>query len=787
MGAVLCAMLLAAAASVVGPGYVLPDPGYAARTPTSDPARRRIGHLVRPAPGFPALAAWGGEVELVLFGLADAGQPGDWRITMQASGSAPPYALRVLSATLDRAAEVVRLHAEVPARAPRDTYDLVVQRGALSERAPRSLRVYGALGARIRFALTADHQLWDPSWKQHAGDRLARAYPQRGERDANRAMERQVRHELELLDPDFVLDAGDFVFGLDYAAEYDELYRELSENRLATFAVPGNHDGYAIYDVRISRDPVALTRAALACHREIAELVRQGTWSAGWQALVCAYGNVKDLLYQSLARDGLVAWRRTVGPPFWAFDHGPLHVVGLNTYDGSPERRHAFAVSVDAFDLHLGAPAVDNYGGYLGDEQLDWLEHDLAQAQSRGKTIVVVGHHDPRGNLANAPDHRYDPNLPFPTDPLSLGGFKEWQYDGDWGERHGRESAREHSGTRLLRLIARYASAYLSGHCHRDEQRTVAVGEELAPGIRAERTIELIRVTTAAGAPGTAQAYWGYRILELADGRLSAPPQDAAKGLYSVPAGNFWAEPPRRASQSAALALGGVAASADGDERVLVNGLAQPVEARIGLVLPERPEGYRFFVAARPAVELPLSDVGDGGLFVVTAPLPGAGAGVAADGRPVPTRTVVRAVPATGNHPPVPALDVAAAPAGRLVAGSPVTLSAAASRDPDAGDGLVVVLWTLPDGRTVRGTTAEWLPAAEGHYVATLEVVDRHGARARLRHTLDVDPSPPPGARRPLGCGCQIGSAERSPGQLAAILSALVAGGVFWRRRDVAR
>src|SRR5262249_33531443 len=188
-----------------------------------------------------------------------------------------------------------------------------------------------------------------------------------------------------------VLDAGDFTFGLDYAAEYEELYTMLVQNGFASFAAPGNHDGYAIYELRFKKDIAAGVRAGLQCRNEIAALTSKqtGTWSAAFAALSCVYGGVKELAFQSLSRDGMVAWRRTMGPPYYAFDRGPLHVVALNTYDGSPERRHAFAVSVDAFDLHLGAPAVDNYGGYLGDEQLAWLAQGLARTQADGDTRLA--------------------------------------------------------------------------------------------------------------------------------------------------------------------------------------------------------------------------------------------------------------------------------------------------------------------------------------------------------------------------------------------------------------
>src|SRR5262249_60410056 len=119
----------------------------------------------------------------------------------------------------------------------------------------------------------------------------------------------------------------------------------------------------------------------------------------------------------------------SVPPPYHPFDPGPLHGAALNPYAGTPERRPPSAIYVDAFDLHLGAPAVDNYGGYLGDEQLGWLEADLAAAAAAGKTIVGFGHHDPRGDGEAGQSARYAANLPFPSHPLSMGSVQEGRAD----------------------------------------------------------------------------------------------------------------------------------------------------------------------------------------------------------------------------------------------------------------------------------------------------------------------------------------------------------------------
>src|SRR5262249_34086281 len=124
---------------------------------------------------------------------------------------------------------------------------------------------------------------------------------------------------------------------------------------------------------------------------------------------------------------------------------------------------------------------------------------------------------------------------------------------------------------------------------------------------------------------------------------------------------------------------------------------------------------------------------------------------------------------AAGNHPPVIEVD---AP-GRLVAGQATRISAARTSDPDAGDGVLAILWTLPGGESARGESAELVPAAAGDVAVSVEAIDRHGARARRELHFTAEAAPPPGAPRPLGCGCQIGSAPASPLGNAVILSAL--------------
>src|SRR5262249_43775096 len=190
--------------------YVLPDPAYTARPAGGAPVRPRVRQLVYPTLGFPALVPYGGEIDLIVRTARVPEQPADWHAQIVAADGSSRYPLAVHAVAYDPLVAALRIRAAVSARAPRDVYDLALSGpGGFFDAQPRSVRVYGASGAAFRFAVTADHQLWDPSWKHQSGDRYARAYPRRGEKDVNRAMERQIRHELQLFDPDFVLEAGD--------------------------------------------------------------------------------------------------------------------------------------------------------------------------------------------------------------------------------------------------------------------------------------------------------------------------------------------------------------------------------------------------------------------------------------------------------------------------------------------------------------------------------------------------------------------------------------------------
>ena len=769
----------------------LPDPLYAHSTPPQpEPIFGRVRNLVYPTLGLPALVPYAGELDVFVRTDSASVDPRAWKLQLllRPTGTAARFPLAVLAVGRDAARGLTKIRVRVPARAPRAVYDLEVAGPQVRDTQPNAVRVYGVARGQFRFGVIADHQLWDPSWKMQPGDRNAGDYPRRGEREGNRAMARQELAELGFFDPEFVVHAGDLIFGLELAKEYEEAWRLWKEASFASFMLPGNHDAYATYGVRLRGTPTRVLAGLTSCQQHVNPPF---DWPKAFALLECVYGDIKGYLFSDLRGDGLSYWRRTFGPAYYSWDYGDLHFVALNTYDGTPARRHSYALYVDAFDLHLGAPAVDNYGGELSDEQLKWLEQDLQRAARAGRTVVVFGHQDPRGTLDVPAEARYQPNLPFPTSPLGLGPFQEWNYESaGWSSDGSRreERAHEHSGTRLLRLLARYASYYIDGHAHLDSHRVYAPGEELAPGVRARRSIDFLRVTTASSTPRRGNDFWGYRLIEV-DGRvLNTAPYDPSRGLGSVPAGNLWIE-----AKSATRLLA-------------MNGLPRPTRGQIVFRLPQRAEGWRF-LDAWGHVELPLYDAapdatGPGATYFVgaeiAAPPPEQGFPVK---RGWQRKRLYEAVPAAGNHPPLPVIEArlpgsdAAAPT--VLVGQRTIISTERTHDPDA-DALVATFITTPEGEVLRATEVERTFTAAGRYRFLAEVMDAHGAVGRAEREVVVEePTPPPAAdggtsapvapgtqpgpvqRQPHGCGCAIGSAA-GPTLLLLLGSALL---VCWRRR----
>ncbi len=798
----------------------LPDPFYAQRPPAPQtrPLPGSIRWLAHPSPGAPALTRAGNRLSIrVAAALPDRRPWAGLRVTLHTriaghrwSTTLPVEGVRRATAATAAAATaattsgpLTEITCTVPASTPRESYDLSVRlpdgRQATHRRAVRVL--HRATGPR-RIVVVADHQLWDPSAHLLRGARHAGAFPRRGARHDHDAIARQGRHELDLLDPDLVLHLGDLLFGLDYAKEYPEALAlwqghsaasdasvngtGASENgRLdtpgpATFFVPGNHDAYARYGLNLKASLPKLAAGMVRCREHLPRRPHR-QWRLLWKFLTCVYGDLRPVLFSRLLSDGLAAYRRTLGPPHYAFELGRTRFIALNTYDGTPERRHAYSLWVDIRGLHLGAPLVDNYGGYLSVAQLRWLGRQARAASARGQRLVVLGHHDPRGNPTGA---AYHPNHAFPTDPVGPDHFEAWNYDGAWdsnpADSRDRETAVRHSGHALLRVLARHGGVYLTGHVHRDRRHRYPPDTPIRDGIVARRSVTFVKVTTASAAPKTG-GYWGYRLLTLRpDGALDTTPFSIKPALPSVPAGNLWATTGQK----------------HGEVATLHTGLPRAVTVRLRAVLPHRPRGYRFDAGpatvrlldvapldpnpsssapssahrrTRPAAAVPRSaaatrQTAREAVYYLQVRLPAAGPRVARSAAGI-QRFTVRAVPAARNRPPgaflqVNGRDVKPGDTHEVSMDTPVTFETRGV-DPD-GHRLLTPRIADPRGRGARARRATLRFREPGAHRVTVTLRDELGAPATAHVTLRVarggaHPATPPGTGNQgetTGAGC---------------------------------
>lgn len=755
----------------------LPSETYRDRRPgpQAEPMVEQVRWLLHPTTGVPALA-WAGQTLELLVGVALTlpARGVTATLTARIDGELLTYPLRVVRVEPLAAGWRSRVTCVVPASVPRESFDLELGLpDGRRERHARAVRVLHSDEGSLRAAIIADHQLWDPSSRLLKGARFPGLHPHRGSGSAAGEMARQGLEELVLLDPDLVLHLGDLIFGLEPQKELQEAKELLASSGPAAFFVPGNHDGYARYGIDLQAALPRLAVGMVECRRHLQDQ-DSFTWRSLWGFLGCVYGDIRPVLFRRLLSDGLEVWRRSMGPTEYAFDLGPFRFVGMNTYDGTPERRHAFSIQADIRGLRLGAPMVDNYGGYLSVPQLRWIEAEAKDASSRGKRLVLYGHHDPRGNPGGAPYHA---NQPFPTDPVGAGHFEAWNYDDQWdsnpADDRGPESATEHSGHALLRILGSHGGLYLSGHVHRDSTSRVSPGEALRDGILARHPVSFLQITTASAAPGEG-GYWGTRLIRLLpDGQVESPHFAPDLGLQSLPFGGLWLGPVRGAREVAAVHTA----------------LPRPVRVRLRALLPHRTEGYHFTISPSPAlVELvDVAQVSEGrALYYLAASIPAAGAALVRSGDEV-RRFVVSASPLAKNRPPEPGLAVNGrrAPHGSRIQVKPgalVLLSADDGTDPD-GHGLLTPMLEAEDGRGGRKGSLTLEAPEDGDLEVRLSLRDSHGALglARVVLTTTALTSPtPPGAGEPTE-DCDSAGRAVLWGALAVLL--LGAALVFLGRR----
>jgi hypothetical protein len=248
-----------------------------------------------------------------------------------------------------------------------DLYDLVVAYDDDIDRQHRAVKVIDGYPEDPTFAIIADPSVGDPRPIQEgAQDSVTEGSPDPllektvktvgnpMNEDRWAALGRAI-DEINLLQPDFVLVAGDLTFGIyprpaNY--EYEDAYRILSRLRVPAYMSPGNHDLYNFdYD----------------------DVDRPHT------------------------TDGKELWPLYFGPLYYSVDIGPsLHVVGMNTFDWMDGERQPFDEN-NEFSTRSG--------GQIDDEQFAWLEQDLYSYREGNPNgaIVTFAHHDPSWIKARHP------------------------------------------------------------------------------------------------------------------------------------------------------------------------------------------------------------------------------------------------------------------------------------------------------------------------------------------------------------------------------------------------
>ncbi len=732
----------------------------AAPAPQEQPVVARIRDLRSPVIGHPALVHAGAR-----FAVWTTRRFSVARL-LPADGCGGPVTLRHGVSAPGADGRLVRTEVTVPADAPRAAWNLELlwEDGTRFEE-PLAVRVLGpapAAGqgdAPFRFAVMTDHQLLDPSWEVGDTAHAPAKRPWHGEKKANLAMTEQIFRELGLLDPDMVVHLGDLLFGLKFPEEYAAMFRRISKSRLVSFYIPGNHDAYATYSVRLP-ELGALALGVVSCRSKMPkDLDFTANWYEIFTFLSCLYSDLKEELFDHLVADGLEHWKATLGPLNFAHARGRFHFIFLNTYGGTNRRRHSFSVYVKMFDRYIGAPMVDNYGGTLSEEDLAFVQGELDEAGRQGRTPVVFAHHDPRGNTDAAPYHQ---NEPFPTDPVGINHFEEWNYDGAWDsnpdDARGKESGADNSGTRLLAMLAKSGGYYISGHLHKDGEWRYAPGSTLGKSaLRVVRHLTFVKVTTAASSTKDGSR-WGYRLFTaLPDGTLDLAP--VVPGRRSIPAGNFWVE---------------TKLADDRGEVRVHNALPVPLTLRVPVCVPAAGTGYRLVSgtgARQSLVDAPFATEGFlRFVWRVEAPV-----GVSAFAAPGALDMVL--APAEGNRPP----EVRLTADGRPVTPdaevpAPLLLDATGSTDPD-GDPLAGAHFVAGDA-LVEGS--RWAPGqATGPF--TFAVRDDAGAWTRARYTLGPPRrQDPPRSAGPRGCGCNCTFATTA-GSGAGLL--LIGAALWWFRR----
>ena len=177
--------------------------------------------------------------------------------------------------------------------------------------------------------------------------------------------------------------------------------------------------------------------------------------------------------YCRISEDGLEIWEEYFGPLYYSFDYGNYHFLSLNSFDWPKFARR----SISCIAL--------NWGGSIRNEQLQWIEDDLSNNDAN-LTFMFL-HHNPLWDTKN-------------------NSLLRWGYNN-------REE--------LLSLIYKQnVDMVLAGHIHIDN-------------VTIENKTIFITTTTPASEIRMEDGYWGFRQIEIKNGKINSYNYKEPK--YSIP------------------------------------------------------------------------------------------------------------------------------------------------------------------------------------------------------------------------------------------------------------
>lgn len=425
------------------------DPGYLGNATPG-----RITYLKYPTIGCPAIVKAGG-IGTAYVRVDDGGAGPTFEVSITPTGDAgATYALPVTGLVFDSTTACYKVSYQIPANVPDDTYDVQVSIAnlAVTDKQFNALRVVKQETTTYTFIVISDSHFNTPTGFWSPGNYNTGNY------NAWTIMG-QMKKEIRALNPTFVILSGDLMFGLDYDYEYEGVWNTFKDLGVPVFMVPGNHDGMSCIEER------------------------------------------SFLGITSPVRDGLDYWRRYFGPLFYSFEFGGVHIQAVNSMDGSAERRDGFLI------------VIENYGGDLDADQMDWIAADLAGAA--GQTVIPFLHHNPMGS--------YRPNGEFGMFDWVLNRIWEWITTGNFDD-YSQTWNTQSTGEFLLQQYAALPLVFI-GHGHDD--------------VIYQHNNTIYKMTTTASASG--DTYWGYTHVKVVNSQV-------AEYLYlnqdyqSIPTGNLYVE-----------------------------------------------------------------------------------------------------------------------------------------------------------------------------------------------------------------------------------------------------